>query len=80
VRRLGYEAEGGHSYLVRDNGSGISPEYIDRIFEPFFKGEPGGSGIGLSTVKKIVEVYGGEIRAYNDGGACFEFTLYDFEE
>lgn len=80
VRRLGDEAEGGHSYLVRDNGSGISPEYIDGIFEPFFKGEPGGSGIGLSTVKKIVEVYGGEIRAYNDGGACFEFTLYDFEE
>lgn len=33
-----------------------------------------------TTVEKFVAVYGGEIRAYNDRGACFEFTLHDFEE
>jgi PAS domain S-box-containing protein len=77
VSRLGEEGEGGHRYLVRDNGSGIPPETIDRIFMPFFKGKTGGSGIGLSTVKKIVKLYGGEISAYNDSGACFEFTLGD---
>jgi PAS domain S-box-containing protein len=77
VRCLRCEAAGAHRYLVRDNGAGIAEAHIDKIFVPFFKGEPGGSGIGLSTVKKIVGVYGGEIRAYNDNGACFEFTLHD---
>jgi len=48
------------------------------IFIPLFKGRSGGSGIGLSTVEKIVELYGGEICAYNDNGACFEFTLRDY--
>lgn len=62
-------------YLVRDNGAGVPEADIDRIFVPFFKGETGDTGIGLSTVQKIVGVYGGEIRAFNDGGACFEFTL-----
>jgi len=31
-----------------------------------------------SIVKKIVETYGGEIKAYNDNGACFEFTMRDY--
>jgi signal transduction histidine kinase len=63
---------------VRDNGTGIPPGDLDRIFTPFFKGrETGGTGIGLAIVEKIVILYGGAIRAYNDGGACFEFTLHD---
>ena len=72
--------DGAHRYLVRDNGEGIPPEDLDRIFEPFFKGKSGGAGIGLATVAKIVNVYDGSIRAYNDGGACFKFTLRDFDE
>ena len=79
VSRPGERAYGAHRYLVRDNGSGIPPENIDRIFLPFFKGKTGGSGIGLSTVMKIVKLYGGEITAYNDNGASFEFTLKDYE-
>lgn len=62
-------------YIVRDNGKGIPAEYINSIFEPFFKGESGGSGLGLAIVQRIVHVYDGEIMAYNDSGACFEFTL-----
>ena len=67
-------------YLVRDNGPGISEKVIDDIFDPFVKGVGGDTGLGLSIVKKIVETYGGEIKAYNDNGACFEFTLKDYSE
>ena len=67
-------------YLVRDNGPGISEKVIDDIFVPFVKGVGGDTGLGLSIVKKIVETYGGEIKAYNENGACFEFTLMDYSE
>ncbi len=80
VSYLGDDDSGGHRYLVRDNGSGIPAEDLEKIFIPFFKGKAGDTGIGLSTVEKIVRVYGGEIRAYNDDGACFEFTLKDYEQ
>ncbi|MFH1150960.1 MAG: ATP-binding protein [Actinomycetota bacterium] len=67
-----------HHFLVRDNGSGFPPQSIGRIFAPFFKGPRGGTGIGLATVDKIVKLYGGAIRAYNDHGACFDITIRDF--
>jgi signal transduction histidine kinase len=57
-------------YLVQvsDTGDGIPPEYLpDRIFEALVRARPreggGGSGLGLSIVKKIVEMHGGSIRA-----------------
>jgi len=46
----------------------------------FFKGKTGGTGVGLATAEKIVKIYGGEIRAYNDNGACLEFSIGDFDE
>lgn len=67
-----------HRYLVRDNGSGIAAGDLDKIFMPFFKGERGGTGIGLATVERIIQLYNGTIRAYNDNGACFEFTIRDY--
>jgi signal transduction histidine kinase len=44
---------------------------------PFYKGDEGSTGIGLAIVEKLVAVYDGSIRAYSNGGACFEFTLKD---
>lgn len=66
-----------HRYLVCDNGGGIPPADLENIFLPFFKGKNGDTGIGLATVERIINVYGGEIIAYNDNGTCFEFTLVD---
>ena len=80
ISYLGKDQKGAHRYSVRDNGPGIDPEDIDQVFDPFFKGEEGGTGIGLATVKKIVGVYSGEISVKNDGGAVFEFSLRDWEE
>jgi len=73
------EESGVHRYLVRDNGSGIPPGELDRIFIPFFKGKTGETGLGLAIVDRIIKVYGGDILAYNDDGACFEFVMKDYE-
>jgi PAS domain S-box-containing protein len=79
VSYLGQDTYGAHRYLTRDNGSGIPPEDIDLVFAPFFKGKAGtGTGLGLATVERIVNFYGGTVRAYNDAGACFEFTVNDY--
>jgi signal transduction histidine kinase len=80
VSYLGDDEDGAHRYVVRDNGPGIPPESMERLFIPFFKGETGETGVGLATVEKIIEVYGGEIRAYNNNGACFEFTMNDLND
>jgi len=79
ISHLG-DDDGGHRYLVRDNGSGIAEDIIDKVFIPFTKGKDGDTGIGLSIVERMVNAYGGEMKAYNDNGACFEFTLRDYPE
>jgi two-component system sensor histidine kinase BaeS len=65
---------------VQDSGSGITPEQLPHIFDRFYKGDAsrksaGGSGLGLSIVKAIVERHGGTITARNDNGAVFEIAL-----
>jgi PAS domain S-box-containing protein len=76
VTYLGME-EDRHRYVVRDNGPGVPEQHLGNIFKLFHKGESAGAGIGLATVDKIVNVYDGFIRVYNDDGACFEFSLKD---
>ncbi len=79
VQNLGDDAPGLHHYRVCENSSGIPEDIMARLFEPFFRGKGSGTGIGLAIVDKLVKVYGGAISAYNEGGACFEFTIGDLE-
>jgi signal transduction histidine kinase len=78
IRYLGDLESGGHRYIVKDNGSGIPVQHTEEAFRPFFKrGKGADTGIGLSIVRRIIEAYGGDIKAYNRDGACFEFVIND---
>lgn len=69
--------------VVRDTGSGIDPEQLVQLFDPFVQGDgsltrlAGGAGLGLSICKRLVELMGGEIRADSKlgQGTCFEVRL-----
>lgn len=69
---------------VADNGSGIEPDLLPRIFDLFSQGArrpdraAGGLGLGLALVRKIVELHGGTVTAYSEGagkGSCFTIRL-----
>jgi signal transduction histidine kinase len=65
---------------VRDSGPGIDPAHLPLIFDRFYKADAarkasGGSGLGLSIVKAIVERHGGSITVHNDTGAVFDILL-----
>ncbi|HEV8629031.1 MAG TPA: PAS domain S-box protein [Thermoanaerobaculia bacterium] len=80
-------AEAGNGELtlqVRDNGIGIAPELLPRVFDFFVQGSrsleraQGGLGIGLTLVKRLVEMHGGTVAAASDGpgrGSTFTVTL-----
>ncbi len=66
---------------VCDQGPGLSPQDLESLFSPFFRGSAAkgveGTGLGLAAVKAIVAAHGGEVSARNRaaGGACFEVRL-----
>jgi len=62
---------------VADTGSGISPENLEHMFQPFFSTKPHGMGVGLSICRTIIESHGGRIivSANPGGGTVFRFTL-----
>jgi len=71
--------------MVRDTGAGISPEHLAHLFDRFYRVDKsrsraagGGSGIGLTIAKYLVEAHGGEILVESEGagkGSVFSFTL-----
>ncbi len=78
VGRVGIEACGGrHSILlrVRDNGCGMDEKTLEKIFDPFFTMKDGGTGLGLSLTKKIVDAHGGEIAFESEPGKGSTVTV-----
>ncbi len=83
--RISLERQPGHIVLtVADSGSGIEPEFLPYVFDRFRQADAsmtrrhGGLGLGLSIVKQLVEMHGGEVRAASPGvgqGATFTVTL-----
>ena len=63
--------------LIRDNGPGLGPEDLQRIFNAFFTTRTHGTGLGLAIVRRIIEAHSGTIAARNSsaGGAEFVITL-----
>ena len=61
---------------VTDTGRGIAPEDIDRIFEPYYSTRPGGSGLGLPTVRRIVREHEGRLEVHSEPGRGTRFTIH----
>ncbi len=78
IRVMHEELTGGgreSTLSVSDTGVGMAAEEMDRIFEPFFSSKPGGSGLGLATVARIVEDHRGTIDTTSQEGRGTTFTL-----
>jgi signal transduction histidine kinase len=62
---------------IRDEGPGVPPDKLGRIFEAYYTTKEKGTGLGLATVKTNVELYGGRVRVESElgKGACFILTF-----
>jgi signal transduction histidine kinase len=76
------QSDGGVFLAVSDNGTGIDPENMNKMFSAFFTTKSSGMGVGLSICRSIIDAHCGRIWASNnDGhGATFQFVLPVKEE
>jgi two-component system sensor histidine kinase FlrB len=61
--------------VVKDDGAGVDPGLLPRIFEPYFSTDASGTGLGLPIARRIVEGHGGTIAARNRPGGGLEVTI-----
>ena len=73
----GKDASGRVLVAVQDSGPGLNPESFERLFDSFYTTKPGGTGMGLSICRSIVEAHGGRIWATPNAGPgiTVQFTL-----
>jgi signal transduction histidine kinase len=80
VVRVGVEQDPGgvrgFAVTVSDNGCGIPPEHLSRVFEPFYSTRPSGIGLSLPTVKRIAEDHGGSITIETAPGTGTTVRLF----
>lgn len=74
--------DGQFACSVRDNGPGVPADRAESIFRPFMTTKARGTGLGLATSRRLIELQGGRLWLENPGepGACFTFTLPAFAE
>jgi len=74
---IGAEPErGGIRLHVTDTGTGISRENLDRIFAPYYSTRSGGTGLGLPTVRRIVQEHKGTLEVHSEPGRGTRFTIH----
>lgn len=61
--------------VISDTGSGVAPEKLTRIFDAYYSSRPQGSGLGLPTARRIVEVHNGTISVDSEPGKGTSFTI-----
>jgi signal transduction histidine kinase len=61
--------------IIQDTGSGIQPEHLAHLFQPFFSTKPQGTGLGLAITRRIVQEHGGTIRAESSPGKGTTFHM-----
>lgn len=70
------KAEGGVELEITDTGPGIPSEYHEKIYQVFFSTKKGGTGMGLPTVRRIVEEHDGTLSMVSDVGKGTSFILF----
>lgn len=70
-----YSREGRVHFDMIDNGTGMDSRTREKMFQAFFSTKPNGSGLGLATVRKIVEAHGGSIHCDSEPGRGTRFTV-----
>ena len=72
---VGRDSDGRCAVRFEDNGPGIPPEVMARLFEPFLTTKPGGTGLGLALVHRVVQAHGGEVRVEGRPGLGAAITI-----
>jgi two-component system sensor histidine kinase HydH len=75
VKIEGGEGGGGAVLVVADDGRGIAPEILPRVFDVYFSGSAAGSGLGLPTAQRIVEEHGGTVTIASEPGRGTRVTV-----